>query len=185
MIKTRKTYSANQMMLINEMADIMRRLFIASDAEDRTDAKCLENRDLWVDLARARKETRESIQSEAYYIAKIAKKYHLNFEQYTHISGVHAWCLRLDIKDVDTSFPGRAHYLPIYLNNVLRSFDAERQREQPDWKNLDIPFHKAVRNIEANGIYIGFDVTRRGKEKIWIADTLVPEGVVRGLTEKF
>lgn len=181
MIKTRKNYSAKQLMLINEMAQTMRRLFAAYAAEKEADAQ---TGDKWASLARKRWETCKSIQSEAYCIAEIAKKYRLKFSQYTHITGIHAWCLDLDIKDVDTGFPGRAWYLPTYLDDVLRSFDIECKKEKPDWNNLDSPFHKAVRNIEANGIFIGFDVRRQGKEKIWIADTLVPEGVMRGLTER-
>ena len=169
-------------MLINEMAETMHRLFAAYAAEDEAEAQSGEK---WQSLARARCETRKSIQSEAYYISEIAKKYRLKFSQYSHISGVHAWCLELDIKDVDTGFPGRAWYLPTYLDYVLRYFNEECQKEKPDWNNLDSPFHKAVRNIEANGIFIGFDVSRQGKEKIWIVDTLVPEGVVTGLNERF
>ena len=168
-------------MLINEMANTMHRLFAANAAEHEADAQTGEK---WQSLARVRRETVSSLQNEAYYIAEIAKKYRLKFSQYTHITGVHAWCLDLDIKDVDTGFPGRAWYLPTYLNDVLWYFNEECKKEKPDWRNLDSPFHKAVRNIEANGIFIGFDVSRQGKEKIWIADTLVSEGVMKGLTER-
>lgn len=163
------------------MAETMRRLFAADAAEQEADAQTGEK---WQSLARARRKTVSSLQNEAYYIAEIAKKYRLKFSQYTNITGVHAWCLDLDIKDVDLRFPGRAWYLPTYFNDVLRYFNEECEKEKPDWNNLDSPFHKAVRNIENNGIYIGFDLSRRGKEKIWIVDTLVPEGVVRGLNER-